>query len=291
MNASKLLGFCLLTVLLYSAQGQDLIVTTEGDSITCKITRISDDYLHFSVFDVRSGVLLMRSRLPLSSVKSYYQDAKEPADTEITAKDFGPPLEGEDNEYQRSRSFKIGLSGGYSYQFSGYDGLPRSYQKQVENLWNIEAHLHYFISQNTALGFVYSRVQTSADEDFGPPLSNLFGFSQLRNEKIVFQLLALSLVFSDLNAYDGLNFIIDVGSLKYRTDFLADGSEFFQEGNTIGGRVGLSYDIMLTSDFAIEVGAKILLARFSRINDNGTIVQTDFEVPRIDLSVGFSFLQ
>ena len=70
------LFFLLLIIIGYTATAQDLIVTNEGDSIACKITRISDDFIHFSVID-KSGVLLMRSRLPVSKV-AYYEQADTP---------------------------------------------------------------------------------------------------------------------------------------------------------------------------------------------------------------------
>ena len=36
---------------------QDTIITNEGDTLTCKITRVENDFIHFSVFDKKSGVL------------------------------------------------------------------------------------------------------------------------------------------------------------------------------------------------------------------------------------------
>ena len=39
----------------YSSNAQDVIITNDGDSIDCKITRVTNEFVHFTIFD-KSGI-------------------------------------------------------------------------------------------------------------------------------------------------------------------------------------------------------------------------------------------
>ncbi|MEP0984171.1 hypothetical protein [Ekhidna sp.] len=289
----------LLTILIAShcAFSQDLIVTAEGDSIECKITRIGNDFIHFSVYG-KSGVLLMRSRLPLTQVQSYQQADPEEKNEKIDPlnKDEELPNKYEDlpvvYEEFLPASFRLSLNTGYTYQLGGYDGLPNSYKKQLQSLWNVGAELSCFISDDVGIGAKYNYIFTRADEDFQPPVSTAFGFSSIRDEKVSFRYVGLLLGFRNF-LYDDqiVNYFISGGVIKYRTDGLADGAPFYQEGHTFGAVVGVSYDFLFHRNVGIGVGAEVNIANLREFDNNGNIVPADFSLTRVDLTLGFRFFK
>lgn len=279
----------ILLLVCHLAQSQDMIVTNEGDTIDCKITRITNEFIHFSVFD-ESGFLLLRSRLPLPQIQSYeqnkesYQDS-QPADTpeikeegRIVIDEFDPA------------SFRLAINTGYTYQFGGYEGTPSSYKKQLQSLWNLGAEINYFPSESFGIGVRYNRAFTKANYDFNPPIQIEPGvfISELRDESIRFNYVALSLIYRELLDDDQMMYyFLSVGLINYKSDFKGDGLSFYQSGETIGVVFGICYDFKLADSFGMGVGLEVNLARLTELDNNGVIYGADFSLSRIDLTIGF----
>ena len=268
-------------MIAYSSYSQDVIITNQSDTIDCKITRVTNDFIHFSVFD-KSGVLLMRSRLPLSEIAHYTQD--------LTAIPTEPQINEDEKvifDEFKIPSLRLALNTGFTYQLGGYDGLPRSYADQLQSLWHFGGELNYFLTDNFGIGVKYSYIFTTADQDFEPPISTIFGFSRLRDERVTFNYLAVSLmhrsIFSDDQA---VNYFISGGIVRYRTDGLGDGVPFFQEGSTFGVALGISYDFRFIESVGMGAGLEVNIARLSEFDNNGTVVPADFSLSRIDLTLG-----
>ncbi|MEM7298443.1 MAG: hypothetical protein AAF391_09285 [Bacteroidota bacterium] len=285
-----ILIFLILLVGCYTAKSQDTIITNQGDTIECKITRVADDFIHFSVFD-KSGVLLLRSRLPLSQVKSYNR-------TTLDSGDENPILEQKKEElgilptiYDPPK-FRLAVNTGFTYQFAGYEGLPDTYRSQVQTLWNIGSDLSYFPSDEFGFGIKFNRIFTRAEQDFVPPVSTIFGFSSLRDERIRFTYVGVS-AFYRRTIYDDqyMHYYISGGSIHYRTDFEGDGVPFFQDGSTFGLSLGVVYDFIFGKSIGAGLGIELTIARLNEFNNNGTQVDADFNLSRIDLTFGLRFLK
>lgn len=283
-----LLFFLFLAIFSY-AKSQDIIVTVEQDTIDCKITRIGEEFIHFSVFD-KSGVLLMKSRLPLNIIE-YYRQAE--TDQEVLKKATEAIEENKVSlEYFDPALFRLALNTGYTHQLGGYGGLPNSYQRQVKSLWNFGGELHYFLTENVGVGAKVNHVRTKANEDFEPPFSTAFGFTSLRDELIKFTYVGVSVIYRNFFYDDqAVNYFVSGGIINYRTDFLGDGNAFYQEGDTFGVVLGMSYDFILTENFGLGFGAEINLARMSHLDNNGQTVFADFNLTRIDLTFGIRLLK
>ncbi|MEQ8903801.1 hypothetical protein [Ekhidna sp.] len=289
----QLLFFLAFTLAFHCAKSQDIIVTTEQDTISCRITRITNEFIHFSVFDKRSGILLMQSRLPLTHI-AYHNQAKpednpSDPDDEVEAIETRP-IRDEDRfilEDFEPASFRLSLNTGYTYQLGGYQGLPSSYKKQMQSLWNFGSEFHYFVSENIGLGVKYNHIYTHANEDFQPPYSTAFGFTNLRDERIRFNYLGLSASYRNF-FYDDqvVNYFIAGGIVRYRTDGKGDGVPFYQEGDTFGFVLGFSYDFLLVENFGVGLGAEVNIARLSEFDNNGTVVPADFSLTRVDFTIG-----
>ena len=74
----------LLTIFVigsFVAHSQDLVITNEGDSMNCKITKVKNDYVYFTF---KQQEEIRRTLLPTTSIKkyeyNYYATAVVPID-------------------------------------------------------------------------------------------------------------------------------------------------------------------------------------------------------------------
>ncbi|WP_425391245.1 outer membrane beta-barrel protein [Ekhidna sp.] len=285
----RYLCFFVFILAFQLAKSQDIIVTVEGDTIECQITRVTDEFIHFSVID-KSGVLLMRTRLPVSQIQHYEQhdvatqeeQPQEPLDNSqvVMMEEFDPA------------TFRLGINAGYTYQFGGYEEMPDSYKKQVQSLWNFGGDIHYFITDEVGIGGKYNYIFTEADEDFEPPFSTIFGFNSLRDERITFSYIAVSVLYRNF-LYDDqiVNYYVAGGVVKYRTDWKGDGLPYYQEGETFGVTLGVIYDILLSENFGVGIGGEVNIAHLTEFDNNGIVVTSDFSLTRFDFTIGIRFLK
>jgi len=266
-----------------ASYSQDLIVTNQGDSIECKITKVSEQYVHFTVYD-GTGLILTRSRLPLSEVASYAQaeDASEatpPPEQEIKREDLFVL------DSYSIPNFRLAVNSGFTYQFAGYDGRPNSYKNQVQTLWGFGGELDYFFPRtNVGIGFKYHYAFTRANEDFLLVDGSIL---ELRDELIQFNYYGIAIILRKIASDDQvIQFHLTGGTLLYRSDYLLDGVPFNEEGDTFGGGFGVGYDYRLSERFGVGISLDLMLAQLSQIAFNGNPVNLDFDVSRIDLTVG-----
>ena len=281
----QILLFLIIVLVSFLGHSQDTIITYEGDTIDCKITRVTTEFIHFTVYD-QSGIVLMRSRLPLNTIQYYEQSDEE----QVDGSNNPPKLDEQEKfilEDYKPPKFRLSFNTGYTYQLGGYDGLPESYKTQLQSLWNIGSDFHYFPSNKIGLGFKVNHIFTEANQDFEPPISTSFGFSSLRDEQVRFTYYAVSILYRNLIYGDqAIHYFLAGGLVNYRTDLLGDGVAFYQEGDTFGMTFGLLYDFMLLENLGLGVGVEALIANLSEFDNNGIIVPADFNISRIDLSIG-----
>ncbi|MEP5611390.1 MAG: hypothetical protein ABJP45_04040 [Cyclobacteriaceae bacterium] len=277
----KIVTILLLLVVCAVANGQDQIITKAGDTIICKITRISSDYIHFQIDDSTGPI---RSRIEKDNVLSYFQKEEsgptinnpvEKKDEDVLAR-FGEPID--------SHKLRVGLNTGFTYQFGGYEGRPKSYTKQIRTLWNFGGELHYMVWSSVGIGVKYNRISTKVDD-----ISSGFHFK----EHVRFQFLALSVLMGRPGRESGeVHYLISGGLLSYRDDGTIDGQNFFERGETIGIALEMGYDFSINSAFAAGINLGLTIARINELDvPAGTITGTAFDVSRIDLTVGLRYLK
>ena len=68
---------------------------------------------------------------------------------------------------------------------------------------------------------------------------------------------------------------------------LGDGIPFYQEGDTFGFILGVSYDFILMKSLGLGVGAEINIARLSEFDNNGQCGSwLTLTLPALTLTVG-----
>ena len=278
---------------------QDYIVPASNDTIYCKITRISDSYLHYSV---ESEVGTTRTRIKQENVQTFFQavpfveEEPEPVEEEynphIITQEPGvelPPdvklrqFGGGDRE-----SFRIGLQGQFGYQFAGYEGSEKAYTKQVRTLWGFGAEAHYFLNRGLGFGIRYNRISTPASGE--NIVANGVSLNQL-DEQITFTYTAVSM----LNRRDGFGkndktyYGVSVGFVKYHNEGSINLTPFYEEGRTLAIALDGGYDYAITSKFGIGIGASLNIARLSEIDTNTGTAFGSFDVSRFDITFGVRY--
>lgn len=278
----------LLLVFIFSASAQDTIITKKGDTISCKITRVSEQYIHYIIAQQTA-----RSRIPLEEVESFDQVAQEPVQKETIIEPIDPmdsqvPAEQEPSfssldEIENLKTWRFALNGGYTYQFGGYSQHPASYQKQVRSLVNYGGEAHYFTSNTFGIGLKLNQIRTKTSAE------TLFNVSDVE-ETISFTYLALSIINRQSSVYDDnlLYYALSAGLISYVDDGFINGNPYSEEGQTLGVNFEVGYDFLINSNYGIGVNLGINIAHLSTLTVNGVNVQNaDFSLSRADLTVGF----
>ena len=134
--------FFLITI-ANSIYSQDLIVTNDGDSINCKITKVKDDNIYFTFMhkdEVRSTLL------PISGVTShqynFYQTSEVPIEKVVGHKNYP--------------QFRLALNGGYSYiTVKLAESIPqdfKQYSKELKSGYHLGGDLTFYFSEMLGVG-------------------------------------------------------------------------------------------------------------------------------------------
>ena len=118
----NILIIALLILIANTIYSQDLIVTNDGDSINCKITKVKTDNIYFTFKhkdEIRSTLL------PKSSVKThqfqYYQTSEVPKEKVVG--------------YENYQHFRLAVNGGYSYQTAKVaENVPSDFKDYIKEL-------------------------------------------------------------------------------------------------------------------------------------------------------------
>ena len=258
-----------------SAKCQDLILTLKGDTISCKITRISDQFIHYSISEQSS-----RTRIQKEDVLSYFQKKVvtiQPEEQEMVKADSIPNV----NKLEDTSKWRFALNSGHTYQFGGYEGLSTSYLRQVRSLLNLGVEIHYFSSGSVSSGIKFNRISTKTDQKF---LGNLVGIE----EKIRFNYFAFSILNRQSSIYDQNLFYygISVGLISYKDVGIINGLPHLEDGKTFGVAMEVGYDFTINPDFGVGFNLGVNLARLNNLIINGTNVNSSFSVSRVDFTVG-----
>ncbi|GAB4242270.1 MAG: hypothetical protein Tsb0034_19640 [Ekhidna sp.] len=273
--------------LSYCGLSQDTIVTVEGDTIECQITRISETFIHFSVID-KSGVLLMRSRLPLSKIQTY--DRVSQLESEAAEERVEPPERLAYTDAYSPPNIRVAVNGGFTYQFGGYEGLPKPYKDKMQLLWNLGGEAHYYLFETFGVGVKYAHIFTKLDHEFEPPFYGPFGLTEIKDERIRFDYYGLSLAYRTERYSDQhIQYFLSGGMIKYKTEGTGDGVPFYQEGETLGVILGVTYDFLLTNHIGVGFGTEVTLAKLTELNSNGFVSPANFSISRIDLAIGLRY--
>jgi hypothetical protein len=169
---------CILSLMTVMAHGQDLIVSTKGDSIHCRITEIKTDHIRYvHVKDEE----VTKAFIPLAWVVTYQQNYYPYSEIDNLLVVQLDELQEErtlEVKQAQERKQKSGdahssflLSGGWSQRIAelknrNYDDETLAYARALQSGWNFGLDARFPISPRNGFGLKYSAFFSRHLEDF-----------------------------------------------------------------------------------------------------------------------------
>lgn len=270
-----------------TTNAQDLIITTKGDSIPCKIIKVTTGGVLF--LSKHQGEI-KRVKIPASDVRIYEKDFYAGKNVAAAAMN---------SKYDK---FTISPYGGLSYLIaktsSQVPGDLKQYMKELKSGYHFGADLAFFVSRKTGVGLKYVNFKTSNQAHVtGTNQSGQMQSGMLR-DNITTQYIAPVLTsrrFS-VNQKTIFNTGLSLGYLGYKND-----ATVIDNFKLSGSTVGVGFDIGLENKLSKTLGLEIKLGmiggslgKFEK--SNGSSVQTITleseqreNISRIDISVALKW--
>jgi hypothetical protein len=279
--------FILITGLVYS---QDLIITNQGDSIDCKITKVSDGIVYFNY---KQNDEIRNTLLPNSEIKFRQLNYYQMNDSTKEASEF----------HRGYQKFRVALNGGYSYRTAklaeGVQTDFMDYTKELKSGYHLGADFTYFYNESFGFGFKYCLFNSSNSMD------NVY--LEDNNGNRLYGKMSDNIKIS----YFGPSFSTRQYSFKNSNVFYMSGSlgyfgyvndavfvdDFKISGKTLGLSLGVGYDVKLSEDLSLGFQFSILRGLMTKydLTDGGYTEEIQLEqgsyesLNRIDFSVGLVF--
>ncbi|MCL2041832.1 MAG: hypothetical protein FWG84_07330 [Bacteroidales bacterium] len=273
---------------LYS---QDLIVTSNQNSINCQILMIGDGLMHYSTMKNDETI---KSSIPLEDVVLSVQGYYSPPTSSYT-----PPRKKSDYAH-----FRIAAAGGYSYRTASLpSGIPsdvRDYYRKSKNGFNYGVEFNYFFNQFLGMGINYyaSRFNPAGDSPMWYPdkvservriqqIIPTFNMRVFDRQKQGAFLASIGLGYVD---YKDKALATDLNNLHFAT----------MKGWSIGMLWSVGYDLPISQTLAIYFQASLtggVVTKFTLIDeitgDTETFSVDDVNdgegIGKINLSIGLRF--
>lgn len=287
----KILASALFLFVLLPSFSQDLIVTGDGDSINCKITRIKADNIYFT-FNYNDEI--RSTLLPKSSVNfyqaDYYKISEVPADKVIRNPEY--------------RHLTLSLMGGYSYRTARLsDNIQPEFRDYIKNLksgYHLNGDLTYYVSEFFGIGVRYGFSNASNSMD-GIYLEDEFGnrtYGMMSDDiTVTFIGPTFSSRMMNRNKSSALLINLSLGYMGYVDDIVLI-DKYRKTGGTVGMGLDIGYDIGLSEKISLGFQVSLLSGTlYSYYLDDG-ITKEKYELEpgeydglsRMDLSVGLRFI-
>ncbi|MGC3976815.1 MAG: hypothetical protein QM751_00370 [Paludibacteraceae bacterium] len=271
---------------------QDLIITTEGDTLNCKITKIKSGYIYFT-FKHKDEI--RNTLLPDNQVKSYqlkyYQAAEVPEKT-VKSKEIYP-------------RFRGAINGGWSYRTAKVsDNTPSGLEQYMNNL---KSGFHYgldgayYFSELLGVGIKYNNFNSKNKmDDIQLRFSDGTYVNGELSDNISINFIGSFFSMRFLNSTKQNCFLINwgMGYLGYYDKaVLID--NYSMSGSTFGVTLDIGYDIGLSKNLALGLQLSYTSGTLTQYKlTQGGFSQTvklkseNYEnLSHINLSIGLRFNQ
>lgn len=243
----------LAIALLHQAavSAQDLLVTAEGDSLNCKITKIKGDYVYFTF---RYQDEIRNTLLPQTQVKHHQYNY-------YAAPDVQPDqIAGYRPEFMH---WRLALNAGWSRRLAPLydDGLTswqKEYAKKLMNGFNISADASYFFTEMLGAGLKYDLYKSSNSSYYG-------------EDKISIQYVgpAFAMRFFNQAKTNCWFMSASIGYMGYKDVGNAGGQAVTIKGSTVGVSWDVGYDVAISKKWSAGIQLSLL---------SGVLTEVDYIV-------------
>ncbi len=318
----KLVLIFIFFSIAYLSNAQDYIVTVKDDTFECKITKITERFIHFDYKvrdEIRSTVIL------LDQVKSYdrgVKSADSPSNSSGANTNPAPNREQSPSPYNtyndqynankekydkdtddesRAGLLRLNIIGAYSYLTAkGASGLSadlREYEDELRSGYQFGASFHYFpYESQTGYGLRISRTGTSNSGTFSffdPDLQESFTISVEDNISMVY--IGPHFCGRYPTGLDQSAFIIgsSIGYFSYINNAFA-GQSINIRGEGLGLMLDLGFDIQVAEGILLHVFGSYIINSLSKITVNGSTItfpdDTRQDNSHVNFGGGLTFL-
>ncbi|MCL2327067.1 MAG: hypothetical protein FWC39_00995 [Bacteroidetes bacterium] len=278
-------------LIICNVQAQDLIVTHSGDSINCKITKTTKEYIYFTF---KHNEEIRNTLLPANQIatqqKDYFSVSEVPAN--YTLKDIFP-------------HFRVAIDGGWHYRTAkpapGLNATWLEHYRKMRPGFHYDLQAAYFFTESMGIEAMFSQ------QFFGNTLSsyitdadgNVTDYGRL-HEKIVFNYIGANYIIRlfDSQKKNSWLFAFGFGYMGFNDRLFFNNVERMKlTANTVGVNTAIGYDIGLSENFGIGFKLSLMGGSFNNftqtrdgITTNETIPDNNFEgLGTVKLSVGLRF--
>jgi opacity protein-like surface antigen len=277
-----------IIVSFQTALAQDLIVTDTGDSLNCKITKISNDYIHFTF---RYENEIRNTLLSCEQIKFYKKEFFSVPEV---------PIGMIKNIYGDYQKIRLGVNGGWSYMTAKVsDAVPADFHQYIKDLksgYHLGADFSYFSSEYIGFGLKYSLFRTKNEVDnvsATDPVTGQVRTGTLKDD-ITLHYVGPTLCTRLSSANKKTHFVADysLGYLSYKNNATVI-DDFTLTSETLGIMLGLGVDFTIDKNMTLGFLFTYTGGALNHFNYNDgqqtKTIQLDKEnlesVSRIDLSV------
>lgn len=277
----KLFIFSILALSFGQLSAQDLIVTTKGDSLNCKITKVKSDNIYFT-FSNNGNTF--NSLLPMSNVDSYkYGNQSGDGYSSTPSPDY--------------QKIAFSVTGGYSRRLAKIaENLPSAseeYVKQLKNGYHFGADFAYYFTENYGAGAKFVTFKAS---NSGNIHVDNYGRADVKDE---ISMPFIGPMFSMRYQNEKNSFLLNYALGYY--GYIDKWTVGYTNGTNKGGTAGLMFDIDYSYWFAKNTALDIRLAFISGTLSSFTresgsskekveLEKDQYEgLGRMDISVGLRF--
>lgn len=281
--------------LLPGLKAQDVILPKEGDSIKCKIEKISGDMLHITFLE--DGVE-RKAVIPRSMIRYFAVDYQRVSGNSLSELGLDSP-----GVAVKPPRVRISVSGGLGNLLGGVpDNIPQDFIPYVEELKSgnyFEADLGYYVSDNVGMGAKYSlfKTQNELKNIFIADSNGIRTYGTLEDD-ITVQFLGPALAIRRTLPRGSSYFIsnLALGILTYSNDALVI-DKYKLSGSTFGfsGDIGLDFDLGGGFHLGVSLGVTVGTIKKLNIEHDGASVMLDLtgleysNISRIDLGAGLTY--
>ncbi|KAA6437006.1 porin family protein [Dyadobacter flavalbus] len=271
--------FILFTLICNRIQAQDLIVTSDGDSLNCRITKQNAQFVYFTFAkDGQPGNTLLPASKVSSVKKAFYGSSQLPEGMQ--------PLSGK--SYSQ---WQFGIRAGYAYRTAKVSDQVSSqykdYIKKLKSGFVLGGDLHYFISEPLGFGLKYSFNKHKHDDgtDLKDDISMHYIAASMLNRYIL------------ANPKSSILLGINLGYQSYKDKTVLMGTALDMTGGTAGFGLDAGFTHQLSAGTAVHFGLSYTTATLYNINvgqgSNKQKIKLEkgqYEgLSRLELTAGFRF--
>ena len=278
-------------LIISNLQAQDLIVTNSGDSINCKITKTTKDYVHFTF---KHNEEIRNTLLPTNQIithkKDYFSESELPAN--YTHKEIFP-------------HFRVAIDGGWQYRTAklaeGLDAEWREHYKKMKSGFHYDLQAAYFFTESMGIEAMFSQQFFGHGGDgYLTDSEGNFIVSGKLNEKIMFNFVGANYLHRlfDSNKKNCWLFSIGFGYMGYSDRWLFNNVENVKiTASTLGTDMSIGYDIGFSDNFALGFKLSLISGAFRNYKQTKDGITTNETIPdktaeglgTIQLSIGLRF--